>query len=88
MARTLTGSLGTSLSRWLHVHSLAALSDAQLVERFVSGNEEEIFALFLTRHGPLVHSVCRRILGNEADAEDAFQATFLLLAQSGVDPQA
>jgi RNA polymerase sigma factor (sigma-70 family) len=57
------------------------LSDAILLERFVSFREEAAFGALVERHGPLVQRICRRILRNEQDVEDVFQATFLVLAR-------
>src|SRR5581483_3546778 len=56
-------------------------SDGQLLERFVARRDESAYDALLRRHGPMVLGVCLRILNNLHDAEDAFQATFLVLAR-------
>ncbi len=56
-------------------------SDGQLLEQFALRHEEGAFAALMGRHGPMVLSVCQRVLPNAADVEDAFQATFLLLVR-------
>ncbi len=56
------------------------LTDAQLLARYRTQRDSDAFAELVHRHGPLVHSVCRRILHHEQDSEDACQATFLVLA--------
>jgi RNA polymerase sigma factor (sigma-70 family) len=60
---------------------LAEQSDRQLLERLLAGPDEVAFEVLVRRHGPMVYRVCWRVLQHAEDSEDAFQATFLLLAR-------
>src|SRR5271166_2926388 len=57
------------------------LTDGQLLDKFLSRQEEAAFAALVQRHGPMVLAVARRLLGHHEDAEDVFQATFLVLVR-------
>src|SRR5438093_12897279 len=56
-------------------------SDQDLLARYVEQHDEEAFELLVRRHGPMVHELCRRLLGQQADVDDASQAVFLVLVR-------
>jgi len=79
------------LRRSVCPHGDETLSVAQLLERWVRQRDEAAFEVLLCRHGPMVLSVCRRLLRDSHDVEDAFQAAFLTLVRKGASirrPQA
>ena len=78
------GAIRKSLHTLFNLGAIGALTDGQLLERFADGHDEArelAFAALVERHGPFVLRICRSILGNEHDAADAFQATFLALVR-------
>ncbi len=81
MATQLLPPVSPAARRRTNLQILHQLSDSHLLERFVLRHSEGAFAVLVERHGPLVHGVCRRVLHDAHDAEDAFQATFLILAK-------
>jgi RNA polymerase sigma factor (sigma-70 family) len=78
---------GERTGLFARVHKLAELhradqeDDARLLSRFVAQKDETAFEALVRRHGPMVLRVCQRILGQAQDAEDAFQATFLVFSR-------
>jgi RNA polymerase sigma factor (sigma-70 family) len=60
------------------------MTERQLLDRFITANDPDAFKVLIERHGPMVLSVCRTVLHEQHDAEDAFQNTFLVLASRAV----
>src|SRR5262245_46527356 len=81
MATTQANLVLRQLRDWSAAGHTGRLADRQLLEQFTARHEEAAFETWVQRHGPLVRGVCRRVLHNWHDAEDAFQATFLTLAR-------
>ena len=81
MATSPLGGALRDLRKALLVRGAADLTDTQLLECFLTEREEAAFEALVRRHGPMVLGVCRRVLRNSHDAEDAFQATFLVLVR-------
>ncbi len=75
MTTTQPGIVLRRLRDFVRAKGARSAPDQQLLRRFVQGREEAAFAALVRRHGPLVLGVCRRVLHQEQDAEDAFQAT-------------
>src|SRR6266498_1737548 len=69
------------LRRWAHPGDGGSPTDGELLEHYLERQDQSAFEALLARHGPMVLGVCRRILASAADAEDAFQATFLVLVR-------
>src|SRR6516162_10206778 len=69
----------------LKLGGAAGLSDGELLARFVAAQHQAAFEELVRRHGPMVLRVCQRVLHSPQDAEDAFQATFFVLARKAVD---
>jgi RNA polymerase sigma factor (sigma-70 family) len=81
MATNATETVLRNLRRIVLFSDGATLTDAQLLGRFVEHRDEAAFEGLMRRHGPMVFGVCRRMLPQKQDAEDAFQATFLVLVR-------
>jgi cytochrome c peroxidase len=81
MAQAVSSLILQSIRRLVEDEGVRQQSDQHLLRQFSDHRDEAAFGVLLRRHGPMVLDVCRGVLSNEADAEDAFQATFLILAR-------
>src|SRR5437868_2368531 len=81
MATSRLSEVVQHLRRALLLRDGAGLTDGQLLERFVADRDDAALAALVRRHAPMVWGVCRRILQDHHHAEDAFQATFLVLVR-------
>src|SRR5262249_44514453 len=84
MAPVTSRSVARQIESLFHGDTVSGLTDRQLLERFLARRDAAggaAFAALVSRHGPMVLHVCRQLLGDRHHAEDAFQATFLVLAR-------
>src|SRR5262245_48955027 len=81
MAKVATSPILQLIRRVVEDPQVRGLPDQELLQRFRSEHDEGAFHTLLRRHGAMVLDLCRSVLGDGADAEDAFQASFLVLAQ-------
>ncbi len=79
MASASMGATLRQIGRLFGSETVAGLADDQLLDRYVARRDESAFAALVGRHGPMVLGVCRAVLKDSAEVEDAFQATFLVL---------
>ncbi len=87
MARAPSRKVVRQLHTLFHCGAVGQQSDEELLERFVASRDdigEAAFAALVERHGAMVLGVCQRVLRNRHAAEDAFQATFLVLARKAI----
>ena len=76
-----SGAFTHHLERLFRHGTAVGLSEGELLERFVGSRDEAAFESLIARHGPMVMGVCRRLLRDPNDVDDAFQATFLVLVR-------
>src|SRR5437870_1758340 len=75
------GNMVRQLRKWAGARDANTLADQDLLCRYITAKDETAFSCLVKRHGPMVLGMCRKMLRQEQDAEDAFQATFLVLAK-------
>ena len=82
-----TGSLSVIIHNLLADAALGAggMTDGELLAQFLSSRDDHALAVLVRRHAPMVWRLCDRLLRNHHDAEDAFQATFLVLVKKAAD---
>jgi RNA polymerase sigma factor (sigma-70 family) len=81
MANGQIGAVARQVQQLFGDGTLTGLPEGQLLDRFITKRDEMAFAALVGRHGPMVLGVCRSVLRDPNDADDAFQATFLILAR-------
>ena len=81
MAGKQLGDAVKQFQRLFNVGTTSGLTDDQLLARFSTQSDDAAFEALLERHGPMVLSVCRGVLADPNNAQDAFQATFLVLVR-------
>ena len=81
MANGTIGTVDRQFERLFTTGSVSGLTEGQLLDRFVTRRDEAAFEALVSRHGPMVLGVCRRLLRDPNDVDDAFQATFLVLVR-------
>jgi cytochrome c peroxidase len=81
MSKTISSPILQMIRQVVEDQSVRQLRDQHLLQMFTVKRDEGAFGTILRRHGPMVLDVCRAVLHNDADAEDAFQATFLILSR-------
>ena len=75
------GAIVDTYQRLFAEGTVVGLDESQLLNRFLTSGDESAFEAIVGRHGPMVLGVCRHVLGDQHDVEDAFQATFLILVK-------
>ena len=81
MASVNRGVVFQQIDRLYRDGTLSGLGDGQLLERYLTRGDEAAFEALVNLHGPMVLGLCRRVLRDPRDIEDAFQATFLILVR-------
>jgi RNA polymerase sigma factor (sigma-70 family) len=81
MASIRSGAAWTQIQRLFGVGTVSGLTEYQLLQRYTDRRDEAAFSALVARHAPMVLGVCRRMLADPQDVEDAFQATFLVLVR-------